>query len=473
MTNLLRATLGLAGLAMLTAPPLPAQPPPTNPLTGVNQPGSPGYNPFLGGQEKIVNPFTGKANPGGGPTNPLTGKPHSGPGAARADLTWAAHDIPVIGKAGPGLDALDKVVLDIMERHGIPGASLAIAKNGKLIYAKGFGWAVLADAIPVDPATLFGLASLSKPITALAILALVDQGKLDLDDRAFDHLKHLRAIPGTRVDPRLATITIRQLLNHSGGWDRNVSGDLMNKCPQIARALKVPLPLTEDQFLTYVLTVPLDFDPGTKMAYSNVGYIMLGRIVEKATGQSYEQFIRKHVLAPAGVRAAFLSDGSGRYRKGEAHSYLAGTGSQLSPMDLRTVKAAAGWAMSAVDMTRLLTALDKSRGQGLLSDKTIQAMLDPPPAPLKAREDGTYNGLGWPTATRNAKGFGYLHDGELYGMRSFMKRTIQGVNSVALFNVNMELNQADAAQLRQALQQIHQQLDKLGHYPNVDWFGEY
>jgi N-acyl-D-amino-acid deacylase len=216
----------------------------------------------------------------------------------------------------------------------------------------------------------------------------------------------------------------------------------------------------------------LDFDPGTQMAYSNVGYVMLGRIIEKASGQPYEQFVHQHVLAPAGVRRAYVSDGSGRYRKGEAHSYVAG-GTELQPMDLRTVKAAAGWHVSAVDMARLLTALDRSRGKGLLSPKTFDQMLAPPPAPLKIRGDGTYNGLGWPTAAATPKGFGYALDGSLFGMRSFMKRTMAGVNAVALFNVSMQLDQNDAKALQQALQEIRGRIEEIREYPDVDLFKEY
>src|SRR5438874_97697 len=94
--------------------------------------------------------------------------------------------IPINGQAGPGLEPFDAAMRTIIDRHGLPGAALAIAKEGRLVFAKGYGWANLGGGEGVQPNTLFGLASLSKPITAVAILKLVEQGRLRLDDRVFD-----------------------------------------------------------------------------------------------------------------------------------------------------------------------------------------------------------------------------------------------------------------------------------------------
>ena len=128
----------------------------------------------------------------------------------------------------------------IMARHGIPGGSLAIAKDGKLVYAKGFGWADLKTGTPVKPQTTFGLASLSKPITALSTLLLVERGQLELGDPALFYLRHISPPKGVPIDPRLKNITIRHLLNHTGGWDRNVSSrsrELVSaNCPRFQSA---------------------------------------------------------------------------------------------------------------------------------------------------------------------------------------------------------------------------------------------
>src|SRR5215510_3321503 len=134
-----------------------------------------------------------------------------GPLAARQQAQQPAprSDLPVNGKAGPGLEPIDKAMQAILRRHGIPGGALAIAKDGRLVFAKGYGWANLATGETVSPLTLFGLASVSKPITAIAILLLMEQGKLELDTPAFSYLPHLQPPRGARVDPRLRKVTIR------------------------------------------------------------------------------------------------------------------------------------------------------------------------------------------------------------------------------------------------------------------------
>jgi N-acyl-D-amino-acid deacylase len=448
-----------------------------NPLTGGTLPQAQ-FNPLTGGGPAgQINPYTGKPMPVPAAVNPLTGKLQelkaTPTPTAPLVYQWPKGKFPITGKAGPGLEPLDALVQGLMTRHGIPGASLVIAKDGKLVYAKGFGWADLTAAVAVNPLTVFGLASLSKPLTALAILWLFEHGQLDLDDRAFDILAHIKPLPGAKVDPNLKKITIRQLLNHTGGWDRTRSGDPTNWEPQIAQALGVAAPVSDEQFITFMMGVPLDFAPGSEYEYSNVGYVILGRIVEKVSGQPYETFVKKHVLEPAGLSQPFVSHGDRAYKKGEARRYLAGTSILLPPMDLPMVQAAGGWEASAVDMVRLLTALDGSRGKALFKPATFKQMLAPPPAPLQARPDGTYNGLGWPTVTPAADGFGYAHDGNFHGMRTFMKRSPRGVNWALLFNVSTQPDPVDAKMIAQAVQETRRRVESFEQYPDIDLFGQF
>jgi N-acyl-D-amino-acid deacylase len=463
-----------------------------NPFTGRQPPQVP-YNPFTGAGSppQPPNPFTGAPTPGGPAVNPYTGRPMPGPTGynpltgkygvnqqtpeptSPQVYSWPQGKFPVTGKAGPGLEPLDEAVQKIMTRHGIPGAALAVAKDGKLVYARGFGWADLTAALGVQPLTRFGLASLSKPLTALAILWLIEHGMLGLDDRAFDILRFIQPPPGARVDPNLKKITVRQLLNHSGGWDRNKSGDPTSFEPQIARSLGVPMHITDEQFISFMMGVRLDFEPGTKMEYSNVGYIILGRIIEKVSGQPYEQFVHEKVLTPAGVKGAFISQGRRPYRDGEARRYLAGTSVLLPPLDLPMVDACGAWTASAVDMVRVLSALDGSRGQPLLKGPTYRQMLAPPPPPLRPRADGSYNGLGWPSVTFSPRGYSYLHDGSFQGMRTFLKHTQSGINWVLLFNVQMHGDAVDVQIMRQSVEEIHQNIENLGKCPDIDLFPEF
>jgi N-acyl-D-amino-acid deacylase len=402
----------------------------------------------------------------------LTGRAGAQPAQPGGHPRAFEEKIPVAGKAGPGLEPFDDAVVKIMERHGVPGAALAITRNGKLVLAKGYGWADAAHGTPAEPDTLFGLASLSKSITAVAVLKLAEQGKLDLDARVFDLLKHIRPPKGARTDPRLANVTVRQCLNHSGGWDRAVNGDPVNWEPQICRAMRLRPPLTPTQFLSFALSIPLDFEPGTDAKYSNVGYVALGEVVAKASGQPYAAFVAEQVFKPMGIKRPALHPLAGKYLVGEAIRHLAGTLVPLPPMRLPMVDAAGGWSGSVVDVARFLTNIDGSRGQPVLGEKARKWMLEAPPAPLKPRPDGTHFGLGWDSVV-GGKTFGYFKDGSYQGMRTFMKRLPTGVSWVLLYNASMDFDPLDMQIAAGTVHEVRRLVEKHDKYPDLDLFGEF
>jgi N-acyl-D-amino-acid deacylase len=381
--------------------------------------------------------------------------------------------VPITGKAGPDLEPFDTAMLKIMDHHGVPGAALAIAKDGKLVYAKSFGWSEVAKGEPIKPDTLFGLASLSKTITAVATLKLVEQGMLGLDDHVFAILKNFRAPRGFRVDPVLQDVTVRHCLNHSGGWDRKVSGDPLNWEPQICRAFRVRSPLSARQFIEFTLTRPLDFVPGTDAVYSNVGYVLLGEVIARASGMPYERFVLENVLRPMGITRMRLHPREGRYLLGETLRYLAGSFIPLPPMRLPMADSAGGWSASVVDMARFLTNLDGSRGEPVLGEKIRKQMLDPPPPPLKPRENGTYFGLGWDSVLIKDGKPAYFKDGSWQGIRTFMKRLPAGVNWALLYNASMEFDPQDTQMVSRTAQEVHQLIERIGKYPDVDLFKEF
>jgi N-acyl-D-amino-acid deacylase len=381
--------------------------------------------------------------------------------------------LPVTGKAGPGLEGLDETVLGVMEHHGIPGAALSIARDGKLVVAKGYGWSDVTTGTPTQPDTRFGLASLSKPITASAVLKLVEAGKLGLDDRVFDLLKGVQSPGGVREDPRFRMITVRQCLNHSAGWNRELTGDPVTWTPLVCRSMRVPPPISAAQLLSFLMTLPLDFDPGTQFHYSNVGYIALGEVITAVTGQPYGRWVLEHVLKPAGAKGATLEARNGVYPPNAARRHLAGTLVTLPPIEMPMQDAAGGWVASAIDMIRFLTALDGSRGKALLSEKSLQAMLEPPPKPLEPFPDGTHVGLGWDKVQTEGKRFGFFKDGHYPGERTFTKRRADGVKWVVLFNASMNFDPQDAQRITSAMQQIHQKIERFEKYPDVDLFKEF
>jgi CubicO group peptidase (beta-lactamase class C family) len=380
--------------------------------------------------------------------------------------------IPVSGRAGPGLAPFDGAMRTIIDRHGLAGASLAIAKDGRLVLAKGYGWADVANAEPVRPDTLFGLASLSKSITAAAILKLVQQNKLRLDEQVFNLVK-ITAPAGARVDARLRNITVRQCLNHSGGWDRTVRGDPIGWEPQICRALRLRPPLSPRQFLTFAITIPLDFAPGSQQKYSNVGYIILGEVVAAISGQSYQRFVLDEILRPMDITRAALHRSDGKYLAREAVRHLTGSLIPLPPMLLPMVDATGGWSASVVDMVRFMTNLDGTRGRAVLDEKTRRLMVEPPPAPIKVPAGATFIGLGWDNVIIQGKSFTVFKDGCYQGMRTFMKRLPSGVCWCLAFNASMDFDPVDFQIAGSTVQEVRRLVENVEKYPTVDLFKEF
>jgi N-acyl-D-amino-acid deacylase len=390
----------------------------------------------------------------------VTGAPCSACGQDSSE-----DDFPITGKAGPGLERFDGIMRRLQQRHGFPGAALAIAKDGKLVLIKGYGFADLETDKPVRPEAIFGLASVSKTFTAVAILRLVEQGKLRLNDRAFELLR-LKPLPDDQVDPRLYQITIRQLLNHSGGWNREKSGDPLGWSRRVARRLNVRLPVSPRQLARYMLGQPLDFDPGTQGHYSNFGFTVLGLVLEHVTEESYEEAVRHLLLDPLHMRSARLPNLEHGYQRHEAHRYdVDDVDDKELPARILPVRdPSGGWTASAVDLAWFLTALDGSRGKPFLSKETIKEMLAPPPAPLAARE--SYFGLGW-HVFKTDRGVGYSKDGGLLGIRAFIQHTPPDIDWVALFNGG------DDDIVHNLRVEMDRALPQVAKWPDVDYFKEY
>jgi N-acyl-D-amino-acid deacylase len=195
-------------------------------------------------------------------------------------------------------EAFDREVESFMQLRKVPGGALAVVKDRRLVYARGYGWADREKQLAAKPDSLFRIASISKPITAVAVLKLVQERRLDLEARAFELIDLPAFLPeGKSADARLQRITIRQLLQHTGGWDRDKSFDPMFRCREISKTLGTPCPPGPREIIRYMLGQPLDFDPATRYAYSNLGYCVLGRVIEKITGLAYDKYVQEQVLA--------------------------------------------------------------------------------------------------------------------------------------------------------------------------------
>ena len=189
--------------------------------------------------------------------------------------------------------ALEEMMLGFIAENNLPGASVAVAYQGKVVFTAGFGYAELPSEIngnrgvPAAPSSLYRIASISKPITSIAIMQLVEKKKLNLTDKVTDILKFDPFLEGdSKPDLRWKEITIAHLLSHTGGFDRAKSFDAMFKSAQIAKAFNKPAPASKEDVIRYMMGKKLDFNPGEKFAYSNLGYCLLGRIIEKVSNQN-------------------------------------------------------------------------------------------------------------------------------------------------------------------------------------------
>jgi CubicO group peptidase (beta-lactamase class C family) len=188
----------------------------------------------------------------------------------------------------------------------IPGGTITITHNDKVIYERGIGYSNAAKTVPMQDTAMMRLASVSKPITASAIQQLAKDGQLGLNDKVFNidgngGILSITPSNGTLGDSRLRDITVQHLLEHQGGWDRNTAGDLAFQDIQIANAMGMPSPPGIANSAQYILSQPLQFTPGTNYGYSNIGYMFLGMVVEGVSGQAYESYVESHILAPAGI----------------------------------------------------------------------------------------------------------------------------------------------------------------------------
>ena len=216
--------------------------------------------------------------------------------SVRAAVAWVVL-LLVLGLATPPAaraDAIDNYIKAEMERRRIPGLALAVARQGKVVKERGYGFANVEHDVPVTPDTVFELASVTKQFTATAIMVLVEEGKIQLDDPLSWHLP--------RAPEAWKSITVRHLLTHTAGMPGLDSG---------FRSLGSGgwrLSYTTAQMFDAAIKDTLSFAAGERWQYSDVGYFLLGMIIENASGQRYRDFLEERFFKPLGMTATSVLD---------------------------------------------------------------------------------------------------------------------------------------------------------------------
>lgn len=338
------------------------------------------------------------------------------------------------GPEVPELSVLDAAMRDFMVPHKVSAGALAVTYKSRLVFARGYSWA--RDGSPViGPESLFRIASLSKPVTSTAVLKLVEDGQLRLDEKVADVLS-LECPEGQHQDPNLGKVTILHLLQHLGGWDRDEAFDPMFRDKTISRTLNVPLPISRDDIIAYMNAQPLQHEPGTKYAYSNYGYCLLGRVIECRTGMAYDDYVKKKVLSPFGITRMRLGRSKLQDRAPGEVTYESKRGDVYGAFNLENMDSHGGWLASAPELVRFAAAFDGPRECPILSAGSIATMFALPETidPNEYKRGQRYYACGW-----NVRDFGNgsrntWHTGSLPGCYTFMARWANGVDCVVLFN---------------------------------------
>jgi len=216
---------------------------------------------------------------------------------------------PVRGKSAPGVEELDRPMVDTLEKIGCSAAALTVTRGGHIYYSRGYGWSDFEHNVPMSPDTPMGIASCSKPLAAAMVRQLCRDKHFPL---TFTVLPFLKVKPaGQVVDPRVWDITVQHLIDHAAGWQV----DPVNKAWQAYNGSKSPISVEE--MLPYVAVQRLAFTPGTKNVYDNFGYQVLDRIVVHLSGQSWVDYLRHSLCRPYGVPELKWVQGDGQSEKGE------------------------------------------------------------------------------------------------------------------------------------------------------------
>lgn len=346
-------------------------------------------------------------------------------------ITNEKSDFPLYSK-------LDQSFNYFVRKWDLASASIAIAKDGKLVYAKAFGYSDREDSLKAAPYTLYRIASVSKLITATAIMKLVESNKLTLDSKVFGKNGILSdTIFLKYVDKRVEDITVKNLLNHSAGWT-SYWGDHMFINDMIAKGLKKPLPVSLQDIIVFSLSKRLHFQPGTYSSYCNLGFSILQLVIEKVTGEPYETYVKETIFLPLNINDANLAfnfdslrypNEARYYEIPEAELVEAFDGSTPSILkcrggnDIRTLGAAGGWVISSVSLLKFLLAVDGNDNfPDILSRKSIQRMVE---------REGEYQPLGWKSIFANGK---WWRSGSLPGTSALAVVRTDGLSYVFLTN---------------------------------------
>ncbi|WP_235392505.1 serine hydrolase [Leyella stercorea] len=344
--------------------------------------------------------------------------------------------------AQPELHAMDSIMQRYLKRWEIHGAQLAISRHDSLLYARGFGYADKDRKIPMEPSYIMRMASVSKLVTATGIMKLRDMGKIRLSDKVFGPkgiLNDTFYVNSIR-DKRYFDITVEQLLRHKAGFT-NYAGDAIFSTRYIMQQNHLTTPPDHRTLLRIVLRRHLGYTPGTAQRYCNIGYTLLSLIIEKRTGMSYENFMQRYVLYPAGCYDFHIAGNYLKDRRPNETVYYMHSSSVPVPEfnnsgrmvvrcygenDITTALGAGAWVASAAELCRLVASID--------GDRIVPDVISPQAVKLMTQEMPDHQfSLGWNFTPRNRP---WIRTGSLVGTSALVLRYPDGECWVFITNTS-------------------------------------
>jgi CubicO group peptidase (beta-lactamase class C family) len=357
-----------------------------------------------------------------------------------------------------------------MTVHVVPGVSVAIAYKGRLVFAKGYGYADTSTNEPVTTKHLFRIASLSKPITAAAIFTLLEKRRypqevgerwvphgwvpvLSLNEKVFGQGGILGTTYGTPPpNSKVDQITVRHLLEHTSGWNQN--GQPGNPPDPMFDSSHIND--TQDQLISFMVQQPIvDPAPGTHYRYLNIGYLILGRVIEARSGMPYADYVQQAVLTPCGIQDMHIAGNTLADRRPNEVHYYPGPSSPYNPYALLVdrMDAHGGWIACPTDLLRFLVRVDRfAPPPDILSSPSTLTMVTPTtatkPPPATPPNNVANYAKGWGVHTTVAAGQdNYWHEGNIAGTEAFFVRTTDQYCVAILANSRDDSTQANLDQM--------------------------
>jgi len=345
------------------------------------------------------------------------------------------------------MQKVDAAVKKFMTDYNVPGLSFSIAKDGRLVLVKTYGYANKETGEAVAPRHRFRIASVSKPITSITIMKLYEQNKLKMADKIFGQGALLGTTYGTLPYKQdVDKITVQHLLNHaSGGWASDLGFDPMFNYTNLNKTDLISKVLNEQ---------PLQKTPGTEYHYSNFGFCVLGRVIEKLSGQPYDGYVQSQVLLPAGITQMEIAGDTEADKKTNEVKYYGQGGENPYGMKVARMDAHGGWIANSMDLVRLLVRVDKFASKpDILQTATEDLMYAPSTASAGYAK-------GWAVNTVP----NYWHNGSLPGEQALMVRTNDGFCWSVLVNTRSGNIGGDMDALMWTIK------NAIGYWPSFDLF---